>query len=525
MSRRTKFATGPSPFKVHFTNTEAGKTISGTKRRVVWRFGWTDSEREHEVGLVHSVLSGKKTILEDGREITAAHSVFSSDFSHGWESNGHLFRIEADTSNAADPIYTFTIDGVPFNDFQNKPTKFDPPSESLSSKKTETPKAPEKKVTSTPVASSSASSSSTPKETHSRPSQVSTFDPFADSSSSNKSVDAFGDFGGSSSSSSTTKQQSTKPASTAADFDFFGTSAPVASSASSSSANVDFFSSAPAPTSSSSSSKPKQSNDLLSDFSDLTFTPTTNTSLSNNNSAYVDPFAPAPVAPVQQFQAPNPFEANNQQQQQQQQAQERKDNLKPEWSGLVDLNLKGNPTTTTRQTTTTQQSGPSLSMLSSNSTPTASTPVMVNRTSNAGPIGGGAPLGWNPTPVPPQPSFGAIDPFATVSPTAGIRPGPPGGFGAPVGGGGFGNPGFGGPAPGGFGGPGPIGGGFGAPVGGGGFGSATAPQFGSAAAGISMMGPGPVGGGYGGGNIPPAGNPAFGRPPPSNSLDNLNWKM
>lgn len=32
----------------------------GTKRRVVWRFGWSDSEREHEVGLIHSVLSGKK---------------------------------------------------------------------------------------------------------------------------------------------------------------------------------------------------------------------------------------------------------------------------------------------------------------------------------------------------------------------------------------------------------------------------------------------------------------------------------
>jgi hypothetical protein len=29
MSRRGKFATGPTPYKVHFTNTEAGKTIAG----------------------------------------------------------------------------------------------------------------------------------------------------------------------------------------------------------------------------------------------------------------------------------------------------------------------------------------------------------------------------------------------------------------------------------------------------------------------------------------------------------------
>jgi hypothetical protein len=35
-----------------------------------------------------TISQDQQTILEDGREITAAHSVFSSDFSHGWESNG-----------------------------------------------------------------------------------------------------------------------------------------------------------------------------------------------------------------------------------------------------------------------------------------------------------------------------------------------------------------------------------------------------------------------------------------------------
>jgi hypothetical protein len=29
MSRRSKFTAGPSPYKVHYTNQEAGKTIAG----------------------------------------------------------------------------------------------------------------------------------------------------------------------------------------------------------------------------------------------------------------------------------------------------------------------------------------------------------------------------------------------------------------------------------------------------------------------------------------------------------------
>jgi hypothetical protein len=66
-----------SAYKLGFTQEATGKTFagksyqwcniillrlicSGTKRKMIWRFGWTDSEEVHEVSLKHSFLTGKK---------------------------------------------------------------------------------------------------------------------------------------------------------------------------------------------------------------------------------------------------------------------------------------------------------------------------------------------------------------------------------------------------------------------------------------------------------------------------------
>ena len=38
----------------------AGKNLQGSKRRIKWRFGWSDSDKEFEVELIHSLVSGKK---------------------------------------------------------------------------------------------------------------------------------------------------------------------------------------------------------------------------------------------------------------------------------------------------------------------------------------------------------------------------------------------------------------------------------------------------------------------------------
>lgn len=234
--------------------------------------------------------------------------------------------------------------------------------------------------------------------------------------------------------------------------------------------------------------------------------------------SYVDPFAPAP--------APSPAAANLLAANAPVSSPPVEPEKKDQWSGLVDLNLKGG-NAPPRQTT--QQSGPSLSMLSTNTSSTTS-PAMVNRNSNAG---FGTAGGFGNAPMPP-PSFGAPAPsFGAPAPSFGA---PAPSFGAPA-------PSFGAPAPS-FGAPDPFasfaaqpprpGGGFGGPVMGGpamgsgmgmGMGSGMGgPGFSASnpSAGISMMGPGNPMGGPG---MAPQGNANFGRPPATSSLDSLNWKM
>lgn len=117
----SSFTPKATPYKIYHTVSDAGKNLGGTKKKLCWRFGWTDSEYEHEIDLKHSLVTGKRTIYEDGREIISTQGIFSTEFSHGWESNKHIFRIEAITG-LGDHSYIFTIDGVKFEDFQDKPS-------------------------------------------------------------------------------------------------------------------------------------------------------------------------------------------------------------------------------------------------------------------------------------------------------------------------------------------------------------------------------------------------------------------
>ena len=43
--------------------------------------------------------------------------VFSLEFSHEWTSNGHVFRVEAVTETTSKSTFTFSIDGVRYQDF------------------------------------------------------------------------------------------------------------------------------------------------------------------------------------------------------------------------------------------------------------------------------------------------------------------------------------------------------------------------------------------------------------------------
>lgn len=61
-SRQSKQTLG-SPYQIYSEIANAGKNLASTKRRVTWRFGWSEGDGDHEVTLVHSVVSGKKVSL------------------------------------------------------------------------------------------------------------------------------------------------------------------------------------------------------------------------------------------------------------------------------------------------------------------------------------------------------------------------------------------------------------------------------------------------------------------------------
>ncbi len=62
MSRRfsTNDLNTPRPYQIYTELVDVGKTIGGTKKKIRWRFGWSDSETEYEIELKHSLVSGKK---------------------------------------------------------------------------------------------------------------------------------------------------------------------------------------------------------------------------------------------------------------------------------------------------------------------------------------------------------------------------------------------------------------------------------------------------------------------------------
>jgi hypothetical protein len=125
-SRRSSASTQPSkydlrlnpPYQVDFCNVAAGKTIAATKRRVRFRFGFsnrlaleegrsgTDCRgEEHEVVIVVSTLSGKRYVYCDGHEVhfsTGSGSFYGGGdnvFETSWTmKGGHLVKVKGYTS-------------------------------------------------------------------------------------------------------------------------------------------------------------------------------------------------------------------------------------------------------------------------------------------------------------------------------------------------------------------------------------------------------------------------------------------
>lgn len=111
------------PYRLYNEIQNVGKTFEGTKKRIRWVFGFTESNEEFEVTLTHSQISGKRTIKENGREIVSSTNMTATDFSYGWDSqfSHRLFRIEAQSNVTVENDYIFTIDGIRFQDLPPKP--------------------------------------------------------------------------------------------------------------------------------------------------------------------------------------------------------------------------------------------------------------------------------------------------------------------------------------------------------------------------------------------------------------------
>jgi hypothetical protein len=113
------------PYQLYTEVINTGKTVQGSKKKVRWLFGFTESDQEYEVVFIMSYVSGKKTVYEDGKEIVTVSNMLNTDFTHGWSSHAtqRMYRIEVNLNFSSDAVFIFSIDGVAFMDLPQKPSR------------------------------------------------------------------------------------------------------------------------------------------------------------------------------------------------------------------------------------------------------------------------------------------------------------------------------------------------------------------------------------------------------------------
>lgn len=133
-SSRKVFARFPV-YQIDFSAVACGKTVSSSKRRIRWRFGFSNQEalglgetgtacrgEEHDVTLIWSVTSGKRLIFSDGQELHYSTNR-TGVFEYSWTMRGnHVVKVIA---HAAPPMsgnpgfrqYDLFVDGLSFFNF------------------------------------------------------------------------------------------------------------------------------------------------------------------------------------------------------------------------------------------------------------------------------------------------------------------------------------------------------------------------------------------------------------------------
>ncbi|GMI00655.1 hypothetical protein TrST_g8804 [Triparma strigata] len=116
-------------YQVDYTAVNAGRRLALTKRRVRWRFGYpslpsleagktgTDCRgEEHEVSLVWSLTSGKKSVVFDNVEVHSSESR-QSVFEFSWSrDNQHVYKIVANAAGGGERQYDLHVDGQSYFD-------------------------------------------------------------------------------------------------------------------------------------------------------------------------------------------------------------------------------------------------------------------------------------------------------------------------------------------------------------------------------------------------------------------------
>lgn len=107
---------GP-PKRVLREESHIGEMVAASKKRVTWRFTLGESDRVHEVVLVHSVMSYKKVVQYDGRQMHFSSTAVLGDWSFSMILDGLNVVMEVrinDMESADVPKYDFVIDRIPF---------------------------------------------------------------------------------------------------------------------------------------------------------------------------------------------------------------------------------------------------------------------------------------------------------------------------------------------------------------------------------------------------------------------------
>jgi hypothetical protein len=123
-------------YQVDWQNEASGKRLSATKRRVVWRFGFSNAEaitqgltgvncrgEEHEISVVWSLTSGKRLVTADGKEVHFSHGKRTdTKFETSWTMlGGHTLKV---INHATPPLlltpdfrqFDLLLDGCSFFD-------------------------------------------------------------------------------------------------------------------------------------------------------------------------------------------------------------------------------------------------------------------------------------------------------------------------------------------------------------------------------------------------------------------------